>query len=124
MRLAPRRRNRRRQFVRVVAAMRMPLPPPPADALTSTGKPISLRRRRDALVRLVPGVCPGTTGTPARCISARAAIFDPIALIASGGRTDEKISPPCAGFGERRVLGEEPVARDGPHPRRGGVPRR
>ena len=39
-RLAPRRGNRSRSRAGS-AAIRMPLPPPPADALIRTGKPIS-----------------------------------------------------------------------------------
>ena len=65
----------------------MPLPPPPAAALTRD-------RVADRLGRLERGrrstrrgsVVPGTTGTPAACISCRRApILEPIASIASGG---------------------------------------
>ena len=54
----------------------MPRPPPPADALTSAGSPIS---SSDSTV------LSGSTGTPAARIIALAPIFEPIASIAAGG---------------------------------------
>ena len=51
--------------------MRIPLPPPPAAALTSTGKPASSPR--------------GTTGTPAATAISRAASLRPILSITSAG---------------------------------------
>ena len=65
--------------------MRMPRPPPPKAALTSTGVPISAAA---ALSWPASGslsqTAPGSTGTPASRISSLAAIFDPIASMASG----------------------------------------
>ncbi len=54
----------------------MPRPPPPADALTSAGSPISA---------IDSTVLSGSTGTPAARISRLASIFEPIAAIAAGG---------------------------------------
>ena len=55
--------------------------PPPA-AIEAMGSKIAARQRmRDAGIRVVPG----TTGTPAARMRSRAAIFEPIASIASGG---------------------------------------
>ena len=64
---------------------RMPLPPPPADGLMSTGKPIpATAAARSASDR--PGApTPGTTGTPAAATVALAAILSPIASMAAGG---------------------------------------
>ena len=55
----------------------MPRPPPPADALTSTG--------RSAVASPASGASSASTGTPAAAISRFASIFEPIAAIASGG---------------------------------------
>ncbi len=65
------------------ATGRIPLPPPPAEALTRTGKPISAA----AAAGSAPSRSswPGTIGTPAASISARARTFEPIASIACGG---------------------------------------
>ena len=89
---------------------RMPLPPPPAEALTSAGRPTRSIAARNAVVGLIAGVSPGTTGTPARCMSRRASIFDPICAMTSeaGRRTIE--ARLLARRRERRVLREEPVA--------------
>ena len=54
----------------------MPRPPPPADALISTGRSSSVT---------ASGASSGRTGTPAAAISRLASIFEPIAAIASGG---------------------------------------
>ena len=70
----------------------MPLPPPPADALISSGKPARCAAATSAASDWSAGVSPGTTGTPAACMVCRAAIFEPIAAIASGGGPT-KISP-------------------------------
>ena len=59
--------------------MRMPRPPPPADALTSSGKPIAATSSTPSTLES------GSTGTPAARISALASIFEPIAAIAAGG---------------------------------------
>ena len=56
--------------------MRMPRPPPPAEALISTGR---------SSAPTVSGVSSLSTGTPAAAIRRLASIFEPIAAIASGG---------------------------------------
>ena len=48
----------------------MPLPPPPAEALTATGYPISRGDRERRSTVSTGSVTPGTTGTPAASISA------------------------------------------------------
>ena len=89
----------------------MPLPPPPADAFSSDGQADLLGAAATMPASVwSPGVSPGTTGTPARCISARAPIFEPMRAIAVGRRADEDEAGVRAGGGERRVLGEEAVA--------------
>ena len=55
---------------------RMPRPPPPAEALTNAGTPIS---SNDSTV------LSGRTGTPEARINRFASIFDPIAAIAPAG---------------------------------------
>ena len=67
------------------ATARMPLPPPPADALTRTGRPTASAAARTPASVWSAGVSPGTTGTPARTISARAPSFEPMLAMASGG---------------------------------------
>ncbi len=78
----------------------MPRPPPPADALTSTGRSAALT---------APGSSSSSTGTPAAAISFLASILLPMAAIASGGGPIQ-VSPAsttaCANAG---VLGQEPV---------------
>jgi hypothetical protein len=62
---------------------RIPLPPPPLAALSMTGKPMVLAAAVASSV--VPHDAPGTMGTPAAAIFARAAVFDPMARIALAG---------------------------------------
>ena len=64
---------------------RMPLPPPPADGLTRTGKPTSAApAMRSSSVS--PGrEMPGTTGTPKADTAALAAILSPIVSMAATG---------------------------------------
>ena len=64
--------------------MRMPLPPPPADALIMTGKPAVARRREAVRRRRHGAVRPGTTGTPAARIVSLATDLSPILEIVSG----------------------------------------
>jgi hypothetical protein len=67
--------------------MRMPRPPPPKAALTSTGVPISAAAAFSCPASgslSLPKTAPGRTGTPAWRISSLAAIFDPIASMAAG----------------------------------------
>ena len=54
----------------------MPRPPPPADALTSTGRSASVT---------AAGSSSGRTGTPAAAMSFLASTLEPIAAIAAGG---------------------------------------
>ncbi len=54
----------------------MPRPPPPADALISTGRSRSVT---------VAGSSSGSTGTPASAISRLASTLEPIAAMAAGG---------------------------------------
>ena len=62
---------------------RIPRPPPPAEALMSTGYPMeSARALACSAVSTAPSE-PGTTGTPALCISFRAAALLPMARITS-----------------------------------------
>ena len=63
---------------------RIPRPPPPADALTSSGKPTSDVADTSSLH--------GSVGTPASRISRLAPSFDPIAAIAAAGGPTQ-ISP-------------------------------
>ena len=55
--------------------IRMPRPPPPADAFTSTGNPLTSSAR----------VHDSSIGTPASANSAFASSFEPMAAIALGG---------------------------------------
>ncbi len=64
---------------------RMPLPPPPADGLSSTGVPISRAASMSwASVRPLP-LLPGTIGTPAAETVSLARILSPISSIAPAG---------------------------------------
>ena len=60
----------------------MPMPPPPAAALSMTGYPISQATRSASTAWAVVSWLPGTTGTPA--LSRRASVSSPIRRIASG----------------------------------------
>ena len=62
---------------------RIPLPPPPLDALSITGKPIFSAAATASSV--VSHVAPGTMGTPAALMRARAAVLLPICRIALAG---------------------------------------
>ena len=92
----------------------MPLPPPPADALISTGKPIVARRRGDARVGLIGRRAPGTTGTPACCHQRRArAIFDPIrSIAAAGGPTNTSPASSQASANAARLRQESVAGMD------------
>ena len=79
----------------------MPRPPPPADALTSTG--------RSAAVTAA-GSSSSSTGTPAAAISFLASILEPIAAIAAAGGPIQVSPASCTARGEIGVLREEPVA--------------
>jgi hypothetical protein len=58
---------------------RIPLPPPPAEALITIGIPMPARCSGERSCE------PGTTGTPAAFIRSREGTFSPIASIAAGG---------------------------------------
>ena len=63
---------------------RMPLPPPPAAALSMSGKPmVFAAARASASESTVPAV-PGTIGTPAARAAARAASLSPSAAMVAG----------------------------------------
>ncbi len=63
----------------------MPLPPPPAEGLSSTGIPISAAAATSsASVRPLPEE-PGTTGTPAAFTVSLARILSPIREMALAG---------------------------------------
>ena len=90
---------------------RIPLPPPPAVALSSTGKPISRRKRqRLARRRRSRPRSPGTTGSPGAFIVRRAVALSPISADHPRRRADEGQLALAAQLGEQRVLGEEAVA--------------
>ena len=72
-----------------LSTRRMPLPPPPAEALMSTGKPM---RWAASWARVASGkpwplgpLSPGTTGTPAAIIDPRARVLSPIIRMALAG---------------------------------------
>ncbi len=62
-----------------------PFPPPPAEALIAIGYPISSAAAITSSTLAAGSVVPGMIGTPASRIRSRAAVFEPIASIASGG---------------------------------------
>ena len=68
--------------------MRMPLPPPPAAALTSTGYGSS----RLTVTRASVMEYDGTTGTPARTAISRAASLRPIFSITAADGPTSRIS--------------------------------
>ncbi len=61
------------------------MPPPPPAALTAIGYPISSASGAASSTVATGDVVPGTIGTPAARISARARVLDPIASIAEAG---------------------------------------
>ena len=67
----------------------MPLPPPPADGLSSTGWPSASPMASAASASCASvsegSSLPGTTGTPAAATVRLAAILSPMAAIAPGG---------------------------------------
>ena len=66
-------------------ATRIPLPPPPADALRITGKPISSASLTAASRDVSGSGEPGRIGTPRADTVRRAVALSPISRIASGG---------------------------------------
>ena len=101
---------------------RMPRPPPPADAFTSSGRPSSSARVANtsggasaSTARL------GSCGTPAACHPALRLELRAHRRDRLGRRPDEQEPRVAAGPGEGRVLREEAVARV--HGVRAGAPR-
>ena len=113
VRLAPRAartRSAARGLVAADATTFRPLPPPPAAALIAIGQPM-LVAERDRLVGGSAGsVVPGTIGTPAACIAARAAVFVAHQLDRLRRRPDPDEPGVLDGAAKRGVLGEEAVA--------------
>ena len=65
-----------------VQAIRMPLPPPPADALSMTGQPISVATCKACCGESNASVCPGTVLTLAVAASFFDSILSPMTSIA------------------------------------------
>ena len=64
---------------------RIPRPPPPAAALTSSGVPSRAASAASVASSSSSPAYPGTTGTPAASASRRASILSPSSFIARGG---------------------------------------
>jgi hypothetical protein len=64
--------------------MRMPRPPPPAEALTITGKPTCRAHSTASASDAMMPSDPGNIGTPACFMAARAFSFSPISRVTSG----------------------------------------
>ena len=64
--------------------MRMPRPPPPAEALRITGKPMSFATRTAFSSSSTTPCDPGTTGTPALIMAFLARLLSPIRRMAWG----------------------------------------
>ena len=62
----------------------MPLPPPPADALISTGYPTASAKARASSTRSTTPSEPGTVGTPQAVMVSRAAALLPMRSMHSG----------------------------------------
>src|SRR5947208_1998705 len=74
---------------------RIPLPPPPATALRSTGSPSRSASLFACTWSATGRVEPGTIGTPAACMRRRASVLSPIARMAVAGGP-MKVSPASA----------------------------
>ena len=61
----------------------MPLPPPPAEAFSSTGQPTASAAARASSAEDTGPSDPGVTGTPAAFIKSRAADLEPALRMAS-----------------------------------------
>ena len=89
---------------------RMPLPPPPATALSITGKPADRAKASASAGSVRPSSVPGTMGAPAApAILPRAGLRAHLADGVGGG-ADEDHAGILAGRGEIRILAEEAVA--------------
>jgi hypothetical protein len=84
---------------------RMPLPPPPAEGLISSGNQDAARSSVSSGHER-----PGTTGTPAAATVCLARILSPIAVDRGRRRADEDEPGVRAGLRELGVLGQEAVA--------------
>ena len=62
----------------------MPRPPPPAEALTMIGNPISRAIRSASSSEEIGSELPGVIGKPAAFIARRASILSPIKRMTSG----------------------------------------
>ncbi len=111
LRLGARGGERVGQIVGAFRATFMPRPPPPAAALTSTGKPIDFAIDSASSSEVTPPSEPGTTGMPSRWAVRLASILSPIRRMWLGLRADEMDVVLVEDFGEARVLGQKAVAR-------------
>ena len=68
-----------------VRTMRMPRPPPPAEALTIMGNPTCRAHSSASPSDAMTPSEPGRIGTPAFLIAARAFSFSPMSRVISGG---------------------------------------
>ena len=83
----------------------MPRPPPPAEALISTGNPMSpATARASSTVSTAPSE-PGTTGTPRSRIVALAATLSPMARMCSG-RGPMNVIPCSSTIDAKRAFSE------------------
>ncbi len=71
------------------------MPPPPAAALSITGKPMRSASLATAASSRTGSRVPGTTGTPAATASRRAEVFSPMSAIVSL-RGPMKAIPSCS----------------------------
>ena len=88
----------------------MPMPPPPADGLMSTGKPIDAADAAERRVGLIRRRLAGTIGHAGRLHQRRAPIFEPMRSMASARRPDERQAGVVARAREVRALGQKAVA--------------
>ena len=89
----------------------MPMPPPPADALTITGKPMSRAAATACSGSPTGSEVPRETGTPADATRLRARILSPMASIASGDGPTQTSPASRTRRAKPGILREEPVSR-------------
>ena len=118
LRLGARGRERDGKLGFGARATFMPRPPPPAAALTSTGKPMSRAIASASASDVTPPSEPGTTGMPS-FLAVRLGL-DLVAHQADvlGLRADEMHVVLGEDFGKARVLGQESRSPDAPRRRR------
>ena len=99
------------ELARPARTMRMPRPPPPAEALIEQRPAERLRPARSTCsADCSPTSTLGSSGTSAACIRRLASIFEPIAAITSAGGP-MNVMPACrAGPGEVGILGQKAIA--------------